>query len=294
MNNFKNRSGWFFFACLLLLLALISNLYAQEKAPGIRIMTYNIWFDNPQNTTNPWLEREPGVLQTLDRIKPDVLCLQEALSHQVEALKKAGYKSFGSGRDDGKMGGEFSAILYRPERFDVLDAGQFWLSEYPDSIGTIGWDAMLPRICTWMKLQDLESSTSFYVFNTHFSHVGKVARKESIRLIMTKIADISGDLPVVLTGDFNFKKGDPPYRILENMQTGKSMLDSRYTVDHPSGPEYSFIGSDFTGREGDIIDHIFVSKDILVKTYSILENCENGRCPSDHLPVVALIQLLNW
>lgn len=288
-----NRSDWFILFIVISLLGFNLDLQAQEKVPAIRIMTYNIWFDNPQNTGNLWADRQQGIRQTMDQEKPDVLCVQEALSHQVEILMQAGYKSFGGGRDDGKKAGEFSAILYRPERFDLLEGGQFWLSQYPDSIGSIGWDAMLPRICTWIKIRDLETNASFFVFNTHFSHVGEIARKESIRLIIKKIGFLTEGLPVILAGDFNFKKEDPPYRILENEGGGKPMLDTRYQVDRPEGPDFSFVGSDYTGQSGDIIDHIFVGKNIRVREYSILENCNNERCPSDHLPVVAVVEMVD-
>ena len=38
-----------------------------------------------------------------------------------------------------------------------LFAGNFWLSDTPDVVGSRGWDAKLPRIVTWVELRDLKN-----------------------------------------------------------------------------------------------------------------------------------------
>ncbi len=274
---------------LILLVSFFTGLLATgQKAPApIRLMTYNIWYDNPDNQGNAWADRVEGVLETFDELEPGIFCVQEALLHQLKDLQSAGFSSFGVGRDDGLEAGEFTAILYRPEQFNFLDGGTFWLSETPESPGSVGWDAVLPRIVTWVVFEHIESGKSFYVMNTHLSHVGETARLESIKLILAKAHEVSGNAPLIICGDFNFKPGSEPYAYLTRENEGFTFYDSRsLSSAHPDDPGYSFAGADFKGEPGNIIDHIFTSARIEVSSSRIINNCKGGRCPSDHLPVM--------
>jgi len=274
----------------ILIMILSAQVFAQSGM--IRIMSYNIWFDNPENSQNPWAERKFGIKETIENLKPDIFCLQEALDHQVRFLEFGKFKSFGVGRDDGKKAGEYSAIFYDTVRFSMLEGGNFWLSETPDQPGSKGWDAVCVRIATWIQLKDLINGKSFFVFNTHFDHVGDTARLESAKLIKQKVKEIAGDRPVILTGDFNCKNYSEPYLVITGRELGNPLTDSRYMATKLlSGPNYSFVGSEFKGSEGHIIDHIFVSQNLKVQKAFIEENCHHGKCPSDHLPVFAEVIL---
>lgn len=277
---------------LLISLLLPCLFHGQERPAHLRIMTYNIWYDNPDNAGNAWSDRLAGVRSTLKDLDPDILCVQEALSHQVLDLEAAGYSYFGVGRDDGHDRGEYSAIFYRRNHFEILDGGTFWLSEYPDSAGSVGWDAMLPRIASWVRLKELASGQEFHVFNTHLSHVGEVARRESVRLILDRASMVAGDGALLLTGDFNFVQDSEPYAAITDPNGDFTLYDSRYrSALFKDDPGYSFVGQDFTGDPGHIIDHIFVSDDVEVIEAGIRFNCSDGRCPSDHLPVVTDLRL---
>lgn len=274
----------YFLVPILLLFLGLSMAYSQHE---ITIVSYNIWFDNPANTDNPWSDRKQGVIETLTQLEPDIFCVQEALINQVKDLTFAQFKHVGVGRDDGKNAGEFSAIFYDTVKFVSLNESTFWLSETPEVPGKKGWDAVCVRIVTWVHLKEIKTGNTFYVFNTHFDHVGDTARLESARLIKQEIKAIAKDEPVILTGDFNCRLDSKPYLVLINKGSAVSLADSRAKSEKPiSGPNYSFIGNDFTGDPGNIIDHIFVSSPIKVKNAFILLNCKT-RCPSDHLPVVA-------
>ena len=276
---------------LLLLMAITRSLTAQDGPQAISVMTYNIWYDNPDNAGNAWSDRVAGVLKTLGEHDPDILCVQEALEHQVADLKGAGYNVYGRGRDDGDKAGEFTAIFYNPVTFNQIESGVFWLSEYPDSAGSVGWDAVLPRTVTWVKLQVSGSGKNLYVFNTHFSHVGEKARLESARLLKEKITEVSGNVPVILTGDFNCKPGSAPHQVLADPSGNNVLADTRFVAEkEQKGKEFTFVGAVFTGVPGDLIDHIFVSSGWTVSESFIFDNCIDGRCPSDHLPVVAILQ----
>ena len=271
------------------LMFIITIIIAGLSQDSYLVVSYNIWFDNPSNTENPWSERKVGVIETLQKLNPDIFCVQEALINQVNDLETGSYKHAGVGRDDGKYAGEFSAIFYDTNRFERLDASTFWLSDIPHKPGSKGWDAVCVRIATWIHLKDLHIGYSFFVFNTHFDHVGSKARLESAKLIKQKINEIAGEDPVILTGDFNCKKGSKPYEVIVSKSSGNILNDSRFASEvTPTDPEYSFVGSDFNGEPGDIIDHIFVSSGLKVKQAFIDLNC-NDKCPSDHLPVVVEI-----
>jgi endonuclease/exonuclease/phosphatase family metal-dependent hydrolase len=277
----------------ILICSSFNGTFSQEfDSLSIKVVSYNIWYDNPQNTDHPWSDRKNGVIETLLKINPDIFCVQEALDHQVHDLEITTYNCFGVGRDDGEKGGEYSAIFYDTTRFGLTDGGNFWLSEFPGSAGSKGWDAVCVRIATWAELKDKNAFLKFYVFNTHFDHVGDTARTESAKLLQLKINEIAKDHPIILTGDFNCLKGSQPYNILVDTLNKKPLEDCRYSSELKiKGPDYSFVGSEFSGQHGNIIDHIFVSKDIKVIKSEIIENYNQGKCPSDHLPVAAILEL---
>lgn len=265
-----------------------------SQSSVISVMSYNIWYANPDAGQNIWENRRDGVIQALLDQKADIAGLQEVLYQQLTYLeeKLEDYEWVGVARDDGKQKGEFAPIFFRKQRFDLLDSGNFWLSETPDSAGSLGWDAVCVRIATWAKFLDENSKAEFFVFNTHFDHEGDTARMNSALLLKSKIAAIAGDVPVIVTGDFNCTRDSGPYLALVG-QSGKIILsDTRYasTFRTPK-PDYSYIGSEFKGVPGEIIDHIFVSQEFGIVLSKIIENCKEGRCPSDHLPVVANIKL---
>jgi endonuclease/exonuclease/phosphatase family metal-dependent hydrolase len=278
---------------VILMFLLISGLgYGQNSI--FNVMTYNIWYAKPDAGENIWENRRDGVAKVVIDQKADIVGMQEVLFRQLIDLENLlpGYQWVGVGRDDGKQGGEFAPIFFNQERFGLVLTGNFWLSETPDSAGSLGWDGMCIRIATWAQLKDKNSGFEFFVFNTHFDHEGETARLESSKLLIKKISEIAGDLPVVLTGDFNCLKDSQPYHLLVKSLDGLKMVDCRYsTIEKPSGPDYSFVGSEFTGEPGNIIDHIFISDNIKVHQSKIIENCKNGKCPSDHLPVMTTIEI---
>lgn len=190
---------------LLLVATLLFFATMMVKAQRITIGTFNIRYDNPADSGNLWVNRAPIVSNLIRFHKFDVLGIQEGLKNQLDDISNAlpEYARYGKGRDDGKDGGEHSAVFYRKDRFKLLKSGDFWLSETPDQPGK-GWDATCcNRICSWVFLEDVQTKKKFYTFNVHYDHQGVVARKESSKLILKKIAEIAGTAPVLLTGDLN-------------------------------------------------------------------------------------------
>ncbi len=290
----------------LLLLSLCADanwvMSAEENQP-IRVMSFNIRYNNPGDGINAWPHRKNHVAEMIGkRYQADLAGLQEALKGQIDDLVKQlpDYEWFGVGREDGKEAGEYTPIFYRKDRFDLLQQDTFWLSETPDVAGSKSWDSSLMRIVTWGKFKDKKNGKLFYYFNTHFDHRGRQARVESAKLVWKKIAAITGKTPAVLTGDFNVRENSMPYAILTGKETAGDSLsdlkDARYlSIKAHEGPTSTVSsGAGWTkyGPPGSKIDFIFVRNGFLVASHRVLDDRFDNRFPSDHLPVLAEIGLL--
>ena len=260
-----------------------------------RVMTYNIRMNTADDGKNQWHHRKDRVINLIHRYAPDLLGVQEALPEQMTDLQAglSDYGSYGVGRNDGRHSGEFSAVFYRHDRFEAIDKGTFWLSETPDTPGSKAWDAALPRICSWVKLKDRSTNKEICYFNTHFDHKGHEARRESARLILTRVQQIAGSsTPAILTGDFNTGPESDAYgTIITNTAFQDAKLSSESSHSGPHGTWSTFhVGSGI----GDRIDYIFVtSLHFKTLTHAHLTDSENNFYPSDHLPVLAELTYKN-
>jgi len=261
-------------------------LAAQEH----RLATFNIRWDNPNDIGNLWKDRAPQIIQLIKFHQIGILGTQEALVHQLKELNEGlGYASIGVGRDDGKAKGEFSPIHYDPARYKLEDSGTFWLSPSPEAPSK-GWDAALPRICTWARFSTT-AGERFYVFNVHYDHMGQEARVESSKLMVAKIDSINSEgLPVIWMGDFNVTPDNPAYLYPLSQLNWR---DARLVSQTPTyGPEGTFTGFDWDKLPDNIIDHIFVQGKIEVLRHGILTDNYGKKYPSDHFPVLAELRFL--
>jgi endonuclease/exonuclease/phosphatase family metal-dependent hydrolase len=285
----------FFIAGLLLASVAGSWLpgYSQQPVP-LKVMTFNIRYDNPDDGQYSWNERKEMVFTVILMNRPDIIGFQEVLKGQLDDLKKniSGYIAFGAGRDDGREAGEYAAVFFDSSRFVLLQGSDFWLSETPDVPGTRSWGAACNRIVTWVRLSDRESQRNFFVFNTHFDHVSSLAREQSARLLLERIHGICGNEPVFVTGDFNDTREGKPYHL---MVSGNELLNAGDVSRSPGeGPDYTFIGFPFNPSPGNTIDFIFLKNDttIRVTRHRVITYNRENRYPSDHLPVIAEFELL--
>ena len=259
------------------------SVVSSQPMHTLRVITYNIKFDDTRDPGNNWSKRKEHVIGLLRFHQPVIFGVQEGLFHQVEDIKKelTAFEYVGAGRDDGRRQGEFSALFYNKEIFEVIRSGTFWLSETPGKPKR-GWDAALPRICTWAELEHKTTGHSLTVFNTHFDHVGAKAREKSAALILEKIEGLSPAGTVVLMGDFNFTPNSAPYQLIT-----KSLQDARHAVrEQPYGPEATFNGFEFAEAPSRRIDFIFTKGAVDVVRYGVLTDSQDLAYPSDHFPVV--------
>ncbi|HEX5112301.1 MAG TPA: endonuclease/exonuclease/phosphatase family protein [Saprospiraceae bacterium] len=285
-----------------LLFILFSLIYISQvltQTASFQVMTFNIRYANKGDGVHDWDHRRPLVASIIRFHKVDLFGVQEALRSQLDDLVQdmPEYEWFGVCRTDGKVNpnpdGEFSAILYRKDRFERLEGNTFWLSPTPEIVGSVGWDANLTRIVTWAKFKDKQNGNVFYHFNTHFDHMGVVARAESARLILKKIQEIAGSDPVVLTGDFNCSEKEEPYQVITDPSSAFHLVDAKTISRLPHhGPEASFAGTfQISGLIDHRIDFIFVRQRVVVFRHAILSDNWNGDLASDHLPVLAEIRM---
>jgi endonuclease/exonuclease/phosphatase family metal-dependent hydrolase len=250
-------------------------------------MSFNIRFDNPQDGANAWPLRRDMVARTLLFHKVDIVGLQEVLQHQLTELETQlpGYTWFGVGRDDGATKGEYAPIGYRTDRFKLIKSGTFWLSETPDTTGSRGWDAALPRIVTWAHFSEIRSSRAFFFFNTHFDHMGEQARRNSALLLTSRVREYANSLPCILTGDFNSTRQDSAYLAL--IQPSAGWQDSEFLSEsgHYGGTQ-SFNAFQDLLQPGYLIDFIFVKGIARVTQHGLIAERWDGRFVSDHYPVL--------
>ena len=265
------------------------NPIKQEvMAQDLTIMTYNLKCSGEGKYSQE--SRKDGVCSNINKYSPDSFGVQEADINWVNRLADAmpGYDHFGTYRDDGIAEGESCTIFYKNDKYEMIDGGDFWLSETPD-VPSLGWDAACNRVCTYVILKDKQTGFVYAHFNTHFDHVGEVAQAESVALISSKIAEIAPDIPVVVTGDFNFNETKDFYD--DMLSCGFS--DTKYlTDDYDVGAKYNDYRLIPVGLNP--IDHVFVNAYVKsVKSSSIDKSKYNGIYPSDHFPVIVEMTMFN-
>jgi len=275
---------------LLLLIVVILTQITFSQTENIKVMTYNIrcGFCEDSSSVNNWRKRKYLVAYIIKNHNPDLIGLQEAEMFQINELIEMldEYDWYGVSREDGKEGGESTAILYRTKRFLPEQKQTLWLSETPGIVSK-GWDAMFKRTVTITKLKDIVSSKEFYYFNTHLDHIGEVARTESSSLIVNEISKYSTDYPIILSGDFNYRSTSDGYKLIVNKMFDAKSISKIESV----GGNITFNGFGNDIQLENKIDFIFVNDAVEVLNHIIDSTTFNGLYPSDHYPVISEVTL---
>ena len=278
-----------FFVTFLILASIILKTFEGNDIHSV--ITYNIKYDDNSNGKNSWKVRKDAMIELIHKLSPDILGIQEGLIHQVEFLdsKMSDHKYVGVGRDDANRKGEYCAIFFNEKKYKLLKDSTFWLSENPDKV-SVGWDAALERICTYALLENIKNGNKIWAFNTHFDHIGNIAREESARLLLEKIKMLNINIdPVLVMGDFNVEDNSKVIDILK-----QKLMDTMtyYEIEH-KGPIGTF--NNFLNNQEIIkrIDYVFSNGFQTISHQHIDKKLESGDHISDHLPVFVEVKIMN-
>lgn len=284
--------------CVVLSLCAVPLSAAPDNT--LSIMSFNIRYGSAGDGPNHWKLRRDMVFSVLEDQQPDVVGLQEALGFQIREIRNAvpGYTPIGVGRDDGKTQGEYSALLYRSSRFEVVKSDTFWLSETPNVVASMSWNTACTRICTWALFKDKISKRTFYVYNVHLDHRSQMARKNGVKLVLERMAQRSPKAPAFVTGDFNAGETNPAitqiaksrFTVLDAEGHEKTVhLKDSFRRVHPDAKPVGTFNSWKGAATGQKIDYVFAMDHLEILSADILRMHRNGRYPSDHYPVVATV-----
>ena len=256
---------------------------------SIRILTQNMrGTDDPNG--NSVQKRSARFIQLVEEYKPDLIGTQE-YSYAWQVWLKKHEKAAGGSEETriyGQVGcnnngpgtkhGGLNAILYRLDRFELLDSNTFWLSDTPDTPSALGTTRDL-RICTWARFKDKRTGEIFVYANTHLDHQDNDLRIAQAEVLMEQLEGIVGDLPLYLTGDFNCEADSLAYDVVEAtlQDAHKTTWKDKSTV---WGTYHNY--QDY-GWE---IDFIFHSRPTTPIYYEIISKQYDGYV-SDHYGVIA-------
>lgn len=290
---------------LVALLAAAFALPPHASAPELAALTFNIRYGTAADGPNHWTHRRDMVFDVLRTGGWDVVGLQEALKFQLDEIAAAapGLAQVGVGRDDGLARGEFCPILYRADRFILAASGTFWLSDSPERPGSASWGNRITRICTWARLVDRQSARAFTVWNLHLDHQSQPSRERAVELLAARLADrpFPGE-PAIVLGDFNAGESNPAIRYLLGSAPRASsgdhpappsprLLDTFREIDPDAAQVGTFTGFDLAAQGGEKIDYVLVTPGFEILDAAIDRRSRDGRYPSDHFPVSALLRL---
>lgn len=279
----------FYFLAVIVLLASCNS-----KPVDLNVMSFNIRYDNPDDSLNNWQYRKDVAAKTIKNQNADIIGTQEVLVNQLNDLKSRlpEYNAIGVGREDGIEKGEYSAILYKKDRFKEIKSGYFWLSETPEVAGSKGWDGACERIATWAILEDISSKKQLFFINTHLDHVGKIARQEGVTLLLSRANALANGLPIIMTGDFNATPESDVIKHVTDVNSPEHLIHSKDIAVEKSGTDWTFHGFGKVPMERrEFIDYVFVSKGIKVAKHSVLPEKLDDTFISDHSVVVAQIEI---
>ncbi|WP_336659882.1 endonuclease/exonuclease/phosphatase family protein [Leucobacter sp. USHLN153] len=258
-------------------------------AEALRVMTFNIrrkirtW-----RREDRWRVRKPRVRAVLQRERPAVLGVQEALAGQARWVLESlgpGYRMIGRGRDaDGQ--GEGCPVYFDNDRVELLDWRQIALSATPETPGSRAWGNLVPRVAVVADFRDRLTGEPFRFVNTHLDQLSSHSRVHSAELLRQTLS--SHGAPAILTGDFNTPPGSRPITVLLE---GGALRDAWREARLRTSPEYRSFANYRTPRPGRRIDWIVVTEGVAVDRIGMLGEPVLGGWASDHLPIVADVRL---
>lgn len=258
-----------------------------KAAEGIKIMTYNVRYASDRGA-NSWPDRRPVMKECVAAADADIIGTQEGLWEQLKdfAEDQPQYEWLGLGREGGSRG-EFMAVFYKPDLFEVMAFDHFWLSDTPEVIGSSTWGNTVKRMVTWVRFKEKDGGQEFYFVNTHFDHQVQESREKSAELVRERITEFGTDLPIILVGDFNAKAGDN--RAYSILTEDGFLKDTWLTAKERRGEVVATFNSFREKRPGDHRIDWILGRGIETLWTEIITCQAEGQFPSDHFPVIAEI-----
>jgi endonuclease/exonuclease/phosphatase family metal-dependent hydrolase len=279
--------------CLLIIIYLCFYLSSctHESMDDLSVMTYNIRYASFNEDQENWNNRKEGVVNLLHQ--HDFVGLQEATPVQINDIMEAVGEEYGlisRTREKDPTQGEASPLLFKKDKWQIIDSGTFWLSSTPDIPGSNTWGAAYNRVVSYGIFKSRDSKDSIMVVNTHYDHVSQEARIKSTILIKNRLGNYINKLPFVFMGDLNVEDNNDVYAYIN---AEMKLKDSYREIQ----PEFSFQDNTFHGWISDTaisrIDYIFINNLISVRTAKVNMSKSKNMYPSDHLPLEAVISIVD-
>jgi endonuclease/exonuclease/phosphatase family metal-dependent hydrolase len=282
-------------ACFILAFSLaLFSLHAQlatQQREEIKVMTYNIRYDEPADGENRWDMRKDKVAGLMRYYSADFIGTQETQQHQMRYLlaNLPAYDCAGRVPQDADSGVEYKSLLYNKEKYTAVSQHVAWLA--PDEAKkTTGWDAALIRFYTWSLFRSKKTNKCVWVINAHFDHIGEKARLESARLVWKRIAELrKNNCPVIFIGDLNGLPEEASIQFLDSVMNNTRKISK----EPPYGPLDTWNEFRFTSKLDGCYDYIFIEKNgrLAVNKFITITDSYDMKYPSDHLPVMAHITI---
>ena len=272
---------------LALALAVIFAACGTPETAHYKVISYNIRVLTPHDTDSlHWDIRKPATITMIEQEQPDIFGLQESFLEQTRYVEAncSQYVRIGVGENDEDPASEVNAIFYLPDKFELLEKKSIWLSETPDTCSR-GWDADYNRMATFVTLRDKNNGKELTYINTHFDHVGRVARIESAKMLAERIKSLqtAGRKAIIVGGDFNSELADslliPMQEVLGYARHDSPVTDNKGSFNNRGN-----------AAAGYIIDHIFYTG-VTPKEYRTLDGNYGTPYISDHYPIAFTFEM---
>ncbi|HAA04168.1 MAG TPA: endonuclease [Syntrophobacteraceae bacterium] len=248
----------------------------------MRVMTFNIRFENDRDGDNGWVFRRDLVIESIQACSPWILGTQEGTQHQLQYLRDhlPAYAMHAVGRPPEDAACQYPTLFYHSRYLDLVEGGEFWLSTTPQVHRSKDWDSAFPRMMSYARFRDKRSRRLLWAVVTHLDHMGQVARVQQAQMVKNWLQGCQE--AKVLLGDFNDLPGSSVHQLLTASST--ELQDSWQLSGRGEGEQsmthHDFYGNPNKGR----LDWILVSPHFQVRSAEIARNHQDQRFPSDHFP----------
>lgn len=254
----------------------------------MRVMTFNLRFDNEQDGENAWPKRRERVIQLIKHHAPSILGTQEGMWSQLSYLRDHLHDYHLHVPDriiDNTC--QYPTLFFHKDDIVVQDGGEFWLSKTPEVHRSISWDSAFPRMMSHARVKCTKTNSVFQVVVTHLDHIGEDARYQQANMIAQWVKEQTD--PVILMGDFNDSPGSRIHNLLTSPQTG--LFDTWQSLGREEDAK-SFTHHNFSGvPQKTRMDWILASPNFDVSDVIIIKDSFKNRYPSDHFPYMAELNM---